>query len=412
MKKYLKKVTTMILAFSMVFGLLFGSNVFASNEDQSEPYSSDGLYMLCSEVPDNVNDYVTQTFLEYLCTQLMVEEANGNTVINQDINAYKLGTPFQLLDNSERAVDCFYFPILEDSNIVFVLQIYPAENCVEGTVEATYNCGGMITKTLVDELNTLKEVTISSEVEPISLMRENTGNLYYEIGSKNQLFKEFPEVEGVTSNINVTKKSNAITKEQMRANNILKENSDISHPMTRSARLTPAWFKYNPTNITEIQTDLPWCGAYVTATIIRNQTNYSQLNAYDVMHGTYPNESYETLITHGIEPNKIPNCAKTLGINNAYFLNRPLSLTEAEQQLNAGSRFYMSWGMYQDGTRVGGHSYAAIGGCRYYNDDAHGYYTIWNPWSWDISTIAFAAMDGYTINGIPSKYERVVCNLR
>lgn len=344
MKKYIGFMVLMTIYFVMSASFC----VKASGDN-------DECYVASYACPEAYYSYVSNNVSKYI--QPLYDE--------KEIESIKVGSPFSFLNNES---DVFYFPIIENGKIKYLLRVYPDGD----------SFSACLSEFLAYELDNLSENT--SPNKPLCL--QLVGNeIIATVGESQYILFTYPEEMAVYEG------SRNSYQEYQVVN--IKDDSDIYIDDTQYRFL----YKYIPLSITETQSGNSWCTAYCLAAIYRTKTSYTNTSASILMtlvYGHNPSTAYTF-------PWGSDNGATMSYISSIYGLN-PVVLTTTIsdaaliQEIDANRPCVVAM---TTGTVY--HSVVLRG----YNNTA-GTWSIWNPW---FSTYEFYTMGGsYLPTGYPSTY--------
>lgn len=150
---------------------------------------------------------------------------------------------------------------------------------------------------------------------------------------------------------------------------------DFSLPQP-TARTTPS-YKFLQIGWDETQGDLPWCMAYVTASIMRYKTgdNINSISARSVMEWAYPDLSTSKLEQTALSTSKAGDYANTHNVNPTYTSSRR-TYSQVASDIKADNPLAFICDDEMTGKKK---SHAFV--CRGYDDNGgNSFYSIWNPW--------------------------------
>ena len=284
----MKKSLSVILALILFFVSIPFSAV--AYDSMSELPSSENLYIVTKECPKEYIEYASDNIMDFILS-VDPEELPDSGVIT-------VGTPFSF-GNSDS--DMFYFPVLCDNEIIYLLRVFTAPSG---------NCEGILSKTLTKELNKLSKET--TQKTPLTILMEDDSIVAY-VGKESTTIFEYPEgtfkndittdIKSVTRNLS-SPESMYITVDAHRNEDILAATSmdkimNSLQMMAQSTNSIPT-NKYLGTKIIETQGNLPWCAAYSTAMIVRYvKGGGDNTKAIDVMKYFYSNPTSNNYIGEG-----------------------------------------------------------------------------------------------------------------
>ena len=230
---------------------------------------------------------------------------------------------------------------------------------------------------MVDELNGLAPNT--SEDTPVSLIYD-VNRVVADLGSYEIQILEYPNQEASislqTASIDID--SNTFVTDVF-------DTIEYSTAYTDAANITPYTLPnsvFYMLDYAEQQTTLPWCGAYVTAAILRLKTQNPSITARSIMVDHYEDDD-DILKDCSLSISQTIESAQLRGFYNLTWTYSALSSSSAILDLVYNGPFYMYL------TRADhAHAIACIG----YNDTYSCLY-VWNPWytthesmDWDTTT--------------------------
>ena len=230
--------------------------------------ASSGLYIASKECPQAYVDYAEENVSRFVL----------GTGDEMDVTTVSVGTPFSFAQSD---ANIFYFPVLCDGVISYLLRVYP---------NGTGGYDAVISSFLAEELEALSSLT--SAEHPMQLRMENS-SIVAEIDGKTYTLYTYPQNALPTSSI----AARSADQPQYLTLNV-KENSGLSVTPIQSRSNQ---YKFIGIDVSEQQpTGTSWCGAYCAAGILRSigtATPVGHPTAADVMNIIYPNGYTSTTMT-------------------------------------------------------------------------------------------------------------------
>lgn len=362
MNKMIKKLLSVVLV-----GAFFLTTVITVQAREVGYQKVDKLYISSLECPADYKEYV-KTKIDNIIMSIEPSE-----LINVDTVA--VGTPFSF---SNEESDIFYFPILCNNEIAYLLRVFPKE-------EGDY--GWILGKTLVNELNELARN--SSEDIPLILSMENN-SVIATVGKVKRDLIKYPIDMEMNNIVNANKNSDSpviasgktlstvlATEIDSDINYSVKATSLLKNTRVNIASITSApTFKYLALSLIEQQGEEElWCAAYASAAIIRYvEGSSTSPRAYDVMRYHFDNPAE----TDHIGENEVAWYANSrlLFPELAQVLPSDILMTEISENKPVYLRMRR--------TVSGNHHYHAIV-LRGYSQTTNTW-SIWNPWELSYET--------------------------
>ena len=321
----MKKVTYKIISIMTLTVCLL-----LTNKTHSQEVNLNQKTFIVTKKPDNnIINYAKNTF------KMLVDKK----YINSETNKLVLCNPF--LTTSNESND-YRFLIKDDKNIISSLVIINDKN--SKNLKWQLNEGKM--------LNAIKEKISKGGVYNISF-KKNTTKEYSDIILQKLSHKEDLNLSSITDELASYKNDDFITKK------LREPDYPLPYPDERILSLNPK----------EVQTNNPWCAAYVGSTILSHGLG-KDIRAYDIMKWAYPGTSYSSLLNKSISDSKLISYAKTVG-SNPYYVNYALSRTEIMDEILARRMIYAGCkNVYSNNF----HAMLVYG----YKKDVS--YNVWNPW--------------------------------
>lgn len=366
MKSFGKKLIAMLLSMVMVVGII-STPVFASTANSAEQ-PLDGIYVVSVEVPQQALEHV-QGSIGGMIKDLF------------DLNAVTVGTPFKL---SGAYYDLYYFIIFSDDEIVGTYRVYETDNGYTGIFSENAE--------LIKGLQELKGLT--SPDNPAKIMAGSYDDVYALIGSDVHTILEDP-AGNVTDEQSLLAQQRAFTVESVVD---ISEGIKLTTPEV-SVNTSPT-YKFLQIGWAETQGSLPWCMAYVTASIMRYKTGeaLSTISARKVMKWAYPDLTTVELEDTALSTAKADDYANTYDIDPTYTASRR-TYAQVASDIKADNPVAFICDNVNTGTKK---SHAFV--CRGYNDNVgNSFYSIWNPWYTEFERI-YTSDNTYVNSAGTAKY--------
>ena len=352
----MKKTLSVILSLSMLM-CLFSLSANAQKVDDADS-STSGLYISTQSCPDGYVEYANANIQRYLLSVNPAELPSEGVIT--------VGNPFCF---SNAGSDIFYFPVICNDEIIYMLRVFPKE---------AGGYGGVLGKSFVSELNALAETTSYST--PLSMMMEQDSVVAY-VGSEKYTIYTYPDrsMDDGNNDISPTsiaayqvvdvKEENSSIDCTVNVESLLSSTFSTSPMQTMDSRFIPTG-KFLATSITETQGSESWCAAYATAMIIRCINGKSDsTSAYDVMEYHFSDPSSSDSIgeaevvqyanSRSIYPTHITSTLSDTSLINEIVNSRPVYLRM--YRVSGSDKIYHAVVLrgYDSGTRT---------------------WSIWNPW--------------------------------
>lgn len=337
----LKKLLSIALAAVMLMGM--STTAFATEVEQRN--NSDGFYVLSEDVPLQATEHVQST-IGSLIDDLV------------DINTVAVGSPFKL---SGTYYDLYYFTIFSSNQIIGTYRVY--EN--DGVYTGIFSENEALTNGLESIIN------LTSASNPAKIIAGNHDDIYAIIDS--DVYTILADSMG-----NSTDEQNISAHPQsLSAESVVNVSTGISFDTPQDLSRTTPSYKFLQIGWDETQGSLPWCMAYVTASIMRYKTgdSLSTISARKVMEWAYPNLTTSELESTALSTSKADDYANTRNVNPTYTASRR-TYAQVASDIKAESPVAFICDNVDTGAKK---SHAFV--CRGYDDNGGtSFYSIWNPW--------------------------------
>jgi len=367
MKVYLYKILQLTLIFSMIFSTTISATSINPLPDNIERPNYE-LALYSQEISDGAWSYVNEFFDFFLYSAVLV----GSMTVG---NETSLGTPFTIQNTD---VPIYYFPIISDGVIIGTFRVFVDEIQTSENNRVTYT--GVLSPYLAAELNSL--LGIYSDVV---LLYYDSGNLMTQLDDSIEILS--PSPRGYLP--------------ELVAYEIHANDFHIVSPLEASITIEPHALDitiepfattihgWRNLPIIETQGDTQWCGAYVTAAILRYLLNnrYSP-RARDLMQEAFGTFNANNRYGMG----STVAAARRRGFNPTSANRRTLSWQNVRREIDAWRPIYI----VTNNNYIGPHAMAIQGyNLRFpsagaTNPNAIAYF-VWNPW-----LSFFETMDGFS----------------
>ena len=334
-----KKLLALVMSLCMVVGM--GTTALASETDQQ---SEGGFYVMTEEVPQQATEYVRNN-------------VGGMISDLADLDNVTVGTLFKI---ANAYYDLYYSIIYANDEIIGTYRVFEDENGYTGIFSEN-----------TEMINGLKDIAyLTSSSKPAKIVAGDHNDIYAIIDSVS--YPVLTDAEG-----NSTDEQNLLSAQNNAMESVVNvcDGIDFIHS-NDFGRSTPS-YKYLQIGWAETQGSLPWCMAYVTASIMRYKTgnDLSTISARTVMKWAYPNLSTTELESTALSTSKADEFANTYGIDPTYIRSRR-TYSQIVSEIKGGSPVAFICDNVKTGTK---RSHAFV--CRGYNDNnGNSFYSVWNPW--------------------------------
>lgn len=275
-----------------------------------------------------------------------------------DLNTVTVGTPFKLQGSS---TDLYYFTIFSHNDIIGTYRVY--EN--EGSYTGIFNEN-------TDFINGLQGVaSLTSSINPAKIISASNDAMYAIIDNEVHAILESPTGQ------EISKQSLLAQPQTFSSDEVINVSTGIEFDIPQPATRTTPSYKFLQIGWDETQGNLPWCMAYVTASIMRYKTgeDINSISARSVMESAYPDLSTSVLEKTALSTSKADDYANTHNVNPTYTSSRR-TYSQVTSDIKADSPLAFICDNVNTGTK---RSHAFV--CRGYNDNnGNPFYSIWNPW--------------------------------
>lgn len=183
-----KRKFTLFFVLCSIVVLVLGMSVFAAE------YKQDALYIMSEECPDEALSFVKDNLYAYIYDLPDQDERYADINVSEII----LGTPFTIQKENQDGSDLYYFSIMYENEIRFIMRVYK-------DIDGKYT--GIFSEILAPELQAVTNFT--SMDNPISLYMNN-GNIMGTLSGNTFVFMASPmgndvlDVPAVYSNDDVS----------------------------------------------------------------------------------------------------------------------------------------------------------------------------------------------------------------
>ncbi|MBU5334313.1 hypothetical protein KQI61_19215 [Anaerocolumna aminovalerica] len=339
-KTMLKRLLSFVLATVMLMST--GITAFATEVTGQH---SDGFYVTSEDVPQKAIEHVQNSI---------------GGMINDlaDLNSVKVGVPFKL---SGAYYDLYYFVIYSNDRIIGTYRVYEADAGYTGIFSENSE--------IIEGLQKIAGLT--SPDKPAKIIAGEHDDIYAIIDSN--VYTVLEDAAG-----NSTSEKNLLLQPQTYdVESLVDISKGISINLPQASVMTSPSYKFLQIGWDETQGNLPWCMAYVTASIMRYKTgkSLSTISARKVMEWAYPNLSKAELEATALSTSKADEYANTYDIDPTYTASRR-TYAQVASDIIADSPLAFICDNVNTGAKK---SHAFV--CRGYNDNSgNSFYSIWNPW--------------------------------
>lgn len=358
----MKKLLSIVLSLVMIAGMFsFSTPAYALDVDKS---SATDLYIATKSCPNEYIEYAKANIQDFIMSVDPSTLPDGKMI--------SVGSPFCFANSDS---DIFYFPVLFDNEITYMLRVFP---------KSAGGYGGVLGKSFVKELNSLASKTTPSA--PLFIMMEGDCVVSY-ISGKRYVILEYPDGSvncDTAMSVQSLAKSLSEKDSQFEIVNAFAKDASVnyaksvnlikslflasSETATRDSNI-PA-YKYLSTSITETQGGESWCAAYATAMIVRFvKGNNDDTEAVDVMNYHFDNPSASDAIGEA-EVVEYANSRSLRPTHVKYTLSDSSLMSEVASESPVYLRMYRV-----SGTDKIYHA-VVLRGYSTYTDK----WSIWNPW--------------------------------
>lgn len=376
----MKKII-LTLVFSSL--LLFGGTVYAESENS--------LIIESQSIPLTADNYATEKLGMYLSATLGIENEKTN------ITDYQLGTPFKMINEENEEEGTALYPVMYQDTIRFVFYVRKTDGEYSGT----------LSKFLADELQFIKDQSISTIENPITFHEKNKDIFYESNGTIHKIYTSpiRPEnEEAVTDTVLIDSKkeiSNLETINTLEEIEFTVNNTDSNKPLGRSTLIDKANNRIN-WSVTETQGSSSWCSAYAAAMILNNKNDKRPTSVAQIVSwGKKPSDK-------GFSDDEIIKYANTRGVY-PYKVNRIMNWNEVVTEVRKSNAIWGAW----RGTGNYKGAYHAIDVIGTYYENTFGEfkgYWVWNPWYKSIDLVEAKSSVVYSVPNGSFIWERSVTN--
>lgn len=335
----MKKIMSFLLALTI---LLSASTVaFASTASKQSPI--DGFYISCEEIPKDVYIHIQESIA-------------GITSDLYEAQKILVSNPFKLFNPS---FDLYYSLIYNNGKIVGTYRVFEIDGRYTGIFSDNPE--------LIEGFERVSSFTNSEN--PAKIISGEYDDIYALIGF--DIYPIFSDPSGNESD-SLAILTSAATRASTQVLDIT-EGIAIEQPQTRSNPSS----KFLQIGWAETQGSLPWCMAYVTASIMRYKTDndVNTISAQSVMEWAYPNLTQAQLNSTSLSTSKADEFANTYNIDPVYTASRR-TYSQIVSEIKADNPVAFICDNLNTGTKK---SHAFV--CRGYNDNSgNPFYSVWNPW--------------------------------
>jgi hypothetical protein len=366
MKMIGKKMITMLLVAAMMVGALYTPALANTANSAEQPL--DGFYVISGEVPQEAIAHV-QGSIGGIIKDLF------------HLDTVTVGTPFKL---SGTYYDLYNFIIFSNDEIVGVYRVYKTDDGYTGIFSENTE--------IIRGLQELKGLT--SPDNPARITAGSYDDIYAVIGS------DVHTILGDPAGNVTDEQSFLIQQRTFNTESVVNVSKGIGFTNSNVSISTTPTYKFLQIGWAETQSSLPWCMAYVTASIMRYKTgeSLSTMSARTVMEWAYPDLSTTELEAASLSTSKADGYANTYDVDPTYTAYRR-TYAQVASEIIADNPVAFICDNVNTGTKQ---SHAFV--CRGYNDNAgSSFYSIWNPWYTEFERI-YTSDNTYVNSAGTAKY--------
>ena len=320
-------------------------------------YAESDLYLTTTPCPDAYKEYAEEHLLDFVSSM--------DDIIVTDYANISVGNPFNFGNENS---DIYYFPVLNDGELILLFRVYPDEN----------GYAGAMSRFLVDELTELASETSANE--PLTLIMDGA-DIVACIGTETQTLFSYPEVLS-SNNTAINTAANSIENIADKIVVDIMENSDIELTQSVAPFSTNAGSKYLALTIKDTQGSTSWCAAYSTDMILRYIGAVPSSHSYQTIVNYFGLSSDEALTN-----TQVRAYAMGKGVNSALMYSTVGAVSTTRDilinEIDNSRPVFISMLNLNKGT---GHA-VVLRGYHLLAD----IYSIWNPW--------YNYFESYTIGG-------------
>lgn len=368
--KWFKRVLSSLLAMI----LMLSASVIPAKASQNDSEMASGFYLSTREIPSDVISYAQNNISDFLIAHSEVE--------NIDLSNVTMGNPFTFGGSNVNEIDVYYFPIFQNSHILYTFRVYMDKN----------GYTGILSSYLATELNSFMNSTTRNT--PLLIYMES-GNVMAKLNGNETILEEsHPGYEPSESTI-----SEDTLSETMEVTDISTPIEFVEKPMTAANAS-----KVLSLDMKETQSDQQWCAAFVMASILRYKGAESSITAETIVKHFHPNSS--DLKNESVSRSQLVSYAKDKGFSKTTESSSTLSNSSVVSEINNDSPFYAGCA----GTGSYKKARHALAVCGYNNNTST--YTVWNPWYAKTETISQSSKT-YVVNSESSfKWDCTIYKIR
>lgn len=358
----------------LVMVLMLSTGIISTNASQNDSEMTSGFYLSTGEVPSNIISYAQNNISDYLIAHSEVENIDLSNVI--------IGNPFSIGGSNAIGTDVYYFPVFQNSHILYTFRVYMDEN----------GYTGILSSYLASELNSFMNSTTRNA--PLLIYMES-GNVMARLNGNEAILEE--SHLGYEPGVNVIREDPLL--ETMEVTDISVPIRFVEKPITAASAS-----KVLSLDMKETQSDQQWCAAFVMASILRYKGAGSSITAETIVKHFHPNSS--DLKNESVSRSQLVSYSKEKGFSKTTESSSTLSNSSVVSEINNDSPFYAGcagFGSYKKARH-------ALAVCGYNNNTST--YTVWNPWYANTETISQSSKT-YVVNSESSfKWDCTIYKIR
>ncbi len=334
-----KRIIALIL--SVIMTINFGIIAFAEDTDDV----SKGIYLLSEEVPTAAINHVQSSLKKLLGDYLAVSEVT-------------VSEPFKLFRAQN---NLYYFVVYADGKMVGTYRVFETEDGYSGVFSEDTQ--------ILNGLMQLSNFTTANN--PAKIVSGDHHDMYAVVNNDVYTIVEDPFGNSTDAQTLLTQPASYAANYIVDISNTI--DVDFSN---QSVRTTPAQ-AYIQLDLLETQTNLPWCLAYCTASILRYKTGHAlaAINVNILMRFAYPGKSDSELATLDFPIDSAIAYANRYGIYPKYVTHRR-AYSAVASDIFAGDPVMFIFNNF-DPEKPSRHAMVCRG---YYDNNGDSYYSVWNPW--------------------------------
>lgn len=335
----MKKIVSLLLAVMLILSI--GIVTFAN----SSQITNNGFYVVKGDVPDDVYTHIQGSIV-------------GIVSDLYEINQISVSAPFQLF---YAANELYYSLVYSDNEIVGTYRCFE----IDGRYTGVFSENSEIIEGFE------KVSLLTSPDRPAKIIAGEYNDIYAIIGSSTYTILSDPS-GNETSLMTIQSRFSRSMSTQIvdLTEGISLEQTNVFNRSTPSSKFLQIGWK-------ETQGSLPWCMAYVTASIMRYKTNLGidEISAQSVMEWAHPTLSQTELEDEGLDTAEADAFANTYNIDPVHTSSRR-TYAQIVNEIKADNPVAFICDNLNTGAK---RTHAFV--CRGYNDNSgNPYYSVWNPW--------------------------------